>query len=64
MACHICGKIIKNTFVKDKDYQKVRDHSVLQVNTEYRGAAHSICNLKFNVPSEVSVVFHRMNSRN
>ena len=24
-----------------------------------RGAAHSICNLKFNLPNEISVVFHR-----
>ena len=25
--------------------------------TSKRGAAHSICNLKFNVPNEISVVF-------
>ena len=25
---------------------------------KYRGAAHSICNLKFNVLNEISVVFH------
>ena len=24
----------------------------------YRAAAHSICNLKFNVPNEIPVVFH------
>ena len=25
---------------------------------KYRSATHSICNLKFNVPNEISVVFH------
>ena len=25
---------------------------------KYRGAAHSICYLRFNVPSEIPVVFH------
>ena len=26
---------------------------------KYRGAAHSICNVKFDVSNEISVVFHR-----
>ena len=26
---------------------------------KYRGATHSICNLKFNVSNEIYVVFHR-----
>ena len=38
------------------NYQKVRDHC--HYTGKYRGAAHSICNLKFNVPSEIPVVFH------
>ena len=25
---------------------------------KYRGAAHSICNLRFNVPNEIPVVLH------
>ena len=25
---------------------------------EYRGAVHSICNLKYNVPEKISIVFH------
>ena len=25
---------------------------------KYRGAAHSICNFKFNAPNEIHVVFH------
>ena len=31
--------------------------AIIQVN-KYRGAAHSICNLKLNVPNEIPVVFH------
>ena len=34
----------------------VRDHCYY--TGKYRGAAHSICNLKFNVPNELPVVFH------
>ena len=41
-VCYICGKRFLNKFANDENCQKVRDH--------YRGAAHSICNLKFNVP--------------
>ena len=44
-------------FDEDVNYRKVRDHC--HYAGEYRGAAHSICNLKFNVPNEISVVFHR-----
>ena len=36
--------------------QKVRAHC--HYKGKYRGAAHSICNLKFDVPSEIPVVFH------
>ena len=32
----------------DKNYRKVRDHC--HFTGKYRGAAHSICNLRFNVP--------------
>ena len=43
-------------FANDKSYRKARDHC--HFIGEYRGVAHSICNLKFNVPNEVAVVFH------
>ena len=36
---------IKNKYVKDKKYCKVRDHC--QYTGESGGAAHSICNLKY-----------------
>ena len=37
-------------------YLKVRDQ--YNYTSKYRDAAHSICNLKFNVPNEIPVVFH------
>ena len=36
--------------------QKVRDHS--HYTGKYRGAAHSICNLRYKIPKEIPVVFH------
>ena len=38
-----------------KNYQKVRNHC--HFTGKYRGAAHSICKLRFNVPNEIPVVF-------
>ena len=40
----------------NKKYWKVTDHC--HYTGKYRGGAHSICNLKFNVPNKVVVVFH------
>ena len=42
-VCYICGKIMLEKAL---------------YTGKCRGAAHSICNLKFNVPNEISVVFH------
>ena len=36
--------------------QKVRDHC--HYTGKYRGVTHSICNLKFNLPNKIIVVFH------
>ena len=36
--------------------QKVRDHC--HYTGKYRGAAHSICNLRYKIPQEIPVVFH------
>ena len=36
--------------------QKVRDHC--HYTGKYRGAAHSICNLRYRIPKEIPVVFH------
>ena len=43
-------------FANDKNYRKVRDHC--HYTGKCRGAAHSMCNLKFNVPNEIPVTFH------
>ena len=39
-----------------KIYQKVRDH--YHYTGKFRGAAHSICNLKYKVPKEIPVKIH------
>ena len=56
-VCYICEKGILEKFAKDKNYQKVRDHC--NYKDKYKDAARSICNLRFNVPDEIPVVFHR-----
>ena len=55
-VCYNYEKKILKKFNKDKNYQKIRDYC--HSTAKYRGAAHSICNLKFNVPTEIPVVFH------
>ena len=37
------------------NYQKVRDHC--HCTGKYKGAAHSICNFKFNVPNQIPPIF-------
>ena len=41
--------------MKDTKHGKVRDHCYYK--EEYRGAAHSICNLKHSVPKKFSIAF-------
>ena len=40
----------------DEKHRKVRDQC--HYTTEYRGSAHSTCNLKYSVPKEIPIVFH------
>ena len=56
--CYICHK----PFYQDKknNYIKVRDHC--HYTAKYRGAAHKICNLLYNTPREIPVVFHNGSS--
>ena len=42
--------------MKYKKYCKVRDHC--HYTEEYRGAAHSICILKYSVPKQIPIAFH------
>ena len=51
---HLQKKIHKN-IAKDNNHEKVRDHCYY--TGKYRGAAHNICNLRFNVTNEITVVF-------
>ncbi|KAL4135464.1 hypothetical protein QTP88_007070 [Uroleucon formosanum] len=43
---------------KNKNMQKVRDHDYL--TGEYRGVAHSICNLNYQNPRFIPIVFHNL----
>lgn len=49
-SCHICKQLLIN--------DKVRDHD--HITSEYRGAAHSHCNLMYRVCSFIPVVFHNL----
>ena len=58
-VCYICKKEFstdendKNAF---KLYHKVKDHC--HYTGKFRGATHSICNLRYKAPKEIPVVFH------
>ena len=41
----------------NKNYRKVKDQC--HYTGKYRGAAHSICNLKYSIPKEFPAVFHK-----
>ena len=60
--CYICGKRILKKLSKSINYRKFRDH--WNYIGKYRATAHSICNLKFNVPIEIAVVFHNGSNYN
>ena len=52
--CFIC----KGPFVKDVkgNYMKVRDHC--HYTGKYRSACHKICNLHYNTPKQIPIIFH------
>ena len=54
--CYICIEKFKNKYLKDKKYCKVKDH--YHFTGEYRGAMHSICNLKYSVSKTIRIAFH------
>ena len=48
-------KKLKKIIRKIKNIDKLRSLSLYR---EYRGAAHSMCNLKYSVPKTIPIVFH------
>ena len=58
--CYICGTRILKTFAEDIKYQKVTVHR--HYTGKYRGATHSLCNLKFNVLNEIPVNVQRVSN--
>ena len=54
--CYICKEKFENIYWKEKKYLKVRKHC--HYTREYRGAAHSIWNLKYSLPKKIPIVFH------
>ena len=58
--CYICKEKFENKYLKDKKYRKVRDHC--HYIGQYRGAVHSICNLKYSAPKKIPKVFHNVSN--
>ena len=54
-VCYVCGKGILRQLPKSLNYRKVRDH--IHYTDKCRADAHSIFDLIFNAPNEISVVF-------
>ena len=54
--CYICKRRFENKYLKDNRSCKSRDDC--HYTWEYKGIAHSICNLKDSVPKKVPIVFH------
>ena len=59
---YICQEKFENKYLKDKKYRKVRDH--YHYTKKYRDAPHSICNLKYSVPKQISLVSHKESNYN
>ena len=53
---YICGEKILKKLSKSINHWKGIDHC--HYTRKHRGAAHSVSNLKFNVPNEIPEVFH------
>ena len=46
----------EDKFAKVKKYRKIRNH--YHYTGQYRGAAHSICNLRYSIPKEITIISH------
>ena len=56
--CYICGEEFEDKFAKNTKHCKDRDHC--HYACKYSGAAHSICNLDYSIPKEITVIFLTM----
>ena len=54
--CYICKEKIENKYLKNQGSCKFGDHS--HYTRKYRGAAHSICTLQYNVPKKIPIDIH------
>ena len=54
--CRICKKEFKPKYTNDNNFRIVKDH--FYYKGKYRSAPHSICNLKYSMPTEIPVAFH------
>ena len=62
ISCYICKGKFEIKYLKDKKYHKFRCLSHYTV--QYRGAAHSMCNIKYSVPKKNHIVFHNRSNCN
>ena len=54
-VCYRCKKGFSTDYI-NKNYFKIRDHC--HYPGKYRGAAHSLCNLRYKTPKKILVIFH------
>ena len=59
---YIYKGIFEVNYANDERYCKVKDHC--QYTGEYRGAPHSIYNLRYSVPKEIPIVFRNGSNYN
>ena len=55
-ACYICKEKYQHKYAEDKNIVKLQ--TIVIITGGYRDAAHSICNLKYGVSKDISIVFH------
>lgn len=68
-VCHICNKPFvistpstsSNTKKTKRDINADKVHDHCHITGKYRGAAHSKCNLAFQISKDIPIVFHNLN---
>ena len=58
--CYTWKEKFENEYLNDKRYCEVRNHCYYA--REYRGAVHSICNLRHSIPKMISIAFHNVSN--